>query len=158
MNIKNIKLFEPLCKFLLSILFIKFTISIMHNSTFEISWQSFLFIVLIFVSINMPRIIRLFIGAEGLEIELDKIETTKKEIIEIQKDIKNTYKQMLHLFVAFIESTKRQTWSGPPNYDELISMINANCKNQGFTKTDTDYVFAHKTLWEEKDKKTNKRN
>jgi hypothetical protein len=155
MWIKKINIgFDAWCKIIISILLAKFAYNIVWYNSVENFLQVFSILIFIFVILNMSRILKFFWGPKGFEIELAKIEATKEEILEIQNDIKDVYKEMLHLNIALIESTKRLTWDGPPDYDQLISIINTNCKKLGLTSAEIDYVFRHKSSWEEEDKKT----
>jgi hypothetical protein len=155
MDIKNHFLsviYELICKVLLIILFAKFTAGIVFDKN-EINclWNCFV-IIFIFINVHASRLIKLCVGSEGFEVQLAEIEEKREEILGIQNNIRETYKQMLHSQVALIESNKRLTWTGPSNYDELINIIRKNCGALNLSKPETDYVFEHKTVWEKKER------
>jgi N6-adenosine-specific RNA methylase IME4 len=106
----------------------------------------------------MNRVIKLFMGAKGIEIELHKIETTKEEIIAIQKNMRALHQQMLQHNVTLIESLKRLTWNGPSNYNELIEEIMLYCEKLKLSDAERRDVFKSKILWEEREKEVNKGN
>jgi len=150
-KINNIN-FEFLCKILIAVLFIKLTSSLtFYNSIIENFQQCCWLIGIMIVFLNVSRVIKLFMGSKGIEIELAKIEATKEEILEIQKNIRQSSKQILRLYVDLIEGIKRLTWHGLPNYDELIHNIQESCKKLKFSNDEQNYVFESKKLLEEKE-------
>lgn len=153
-DVKMNNRFDCFIKILLGLLFAKFTYSFtVCNSPPKNFWEGCVFMTLIIICLNMSRIIKVFMGTKGIEIELNKIETTKKEIISIQENMKEVSKQMLHFNVTLIESMKRLTWNGLPNHDQLISIIEEHCKKLRFSQQEIDYVFETKKEWEENEKR-----